>query len=97
MVVSVSLTRFVPRYGKNRVFYPKNAQKWPKLLFLAKNARKNDVLTRNDLFMQNPSVELVEATFCLFLVVFFRIARNFFQKNVIFGCHFLAICGFPGA
>ena len=28
-------------------------------------------------------------------LIFFRIARIFFEKIVIFGCHYLAMYGFP--
>ena len=45
----------------------------------------------NDVYTQIPSIEVAEARFYRFSEIFFRIARHFFEKSVIFGGLYLAI------
>ena len=58
---------------------------------------KSPFLPENDVHTQIPSVELADTTFCGFSEIFFRIARHFFEKFVIFGALYLATQGFPVA
>ena len=55
-------------------------QKWPKSLFLAKNARKLSFLPDNNVCTQILFVELVEATFGRFPENISQIARHFWKK-----------------
>ena len=45
----------------------------------------------NDVYTQIPFVEVAEARFYRFSEIFFRIARHFFEKSVIFSGQYLAI------
>ena len=58
---------------------------------------KSLILPENDVHTQISSVELADTTFCGFSEIFFRIARHFFEKCVIFGALYLATQGFPVA
>ena len=64
---------------------------------MTENAQKLAVLPENDVHTQIPSVELADTMFCGFSEIFFRIARLFFEKCVIFGALYLATQGFPVA
>ena len=44
----------------------------------------------NDVYTQIPIVEVADTTFYRFSEIFFRIARHFLEKSVIFGSLYLA-------
>ena len=92
MVVTMLFTNYYSKYGKIWVFNPKNAPKMVKIaIFGQKKPVKLPFQPENDVYTRIPSVEVADTTVYRFSENFFRIARHFFEKSVIFGGLYLAI------
>ena len=84
VVVSVSLTRFVPRYGKNRVLYPKNALKMAKIDIFCLKCQKIVFLSQKQRFYLKSLRGARRGDFLRICWIFFMNSSKFFWKK----CHF---------
>ena len=84
VVVSVSFTRFVPRYGKNRVFYQKNAPKMAKIGIFGLKCQKIVFLSQKQRFYLKSLRGARRGDFLRICWIFFMNSSKFFWKK----CHF---------